>query len=263
MRGYGVRCCALADEETALVTRSHGLEHVVAADLRRRDRIGQVKLSRKYGVYHGGFRLWEVAQSLRVADAQVFLNANDRCHAIQRLGVKSATAVVMPNGISDVVLAAPPSGAVPTDGKITIAFIGSWIPRKGTATVVEMAKVLTRRNVPFRLRLLGTNTPDEMVLDSFDEASRSSVTVVRQFTPEELPALLEGAAVLLHPSWTEGFSLALVEGMAAGLAPVATRCGGATTVIQDGQSGVLWRMSRVTCSPLPSNGSRPTPSCSD
>jgi len=224
---------------TALVTRSHGLEHVLAADLRRRARIGQVRLSRKYPLYHGGFRLWEVARSLHVADAQVFLNAADRCHAIQRLGVAGSRAVVIPNGISDHVLALPPSGATSPKRWIELAFIGSWIPRKGTKGVVEMAQSLTRRNVPFRLRLLGTGAPDEVVLDSFDEGSRSSVTAVRQFAPGALPALLDGAAVLLHPSWTEGFSLALVEGMAAGLAPVATRSGGATTVIQHERSGLL------------------------
>jgi glycosyltransferase involved in cell wall biosynthesis len=224
---------------TALVTRSHGLEHVLAADLRRRARIGQVRLSRKYPLYHGGFRLWEVARSLRVADAQVFLNNADRCHAIQRLGVAGSRAVVIPNGISEHALSSPPSGVMPSDAAIELAFIGSWIPRKGTTGVVDMAQALTRRNVPFRLRLLGTGAPDEMVLDSFDEGSRRSVTVVRQFAPGALPALLDGAAVLLHPSWTEGFSLALVEAMAAGLAPVATRSGGATTVIQDGQSGLL------------------------
>lgn len=224
---------------TALVTRSHGLEHVLAADLRRRARIGQVRLSRKYPLYHGGFRLWEVAWSLRVADAQVFLNAADRSHAIQRLGVAGSRAMVIPNGISEHALASPPSRAISPDGAIELAFIGSWISRKGTEGVVEMARALTRRNVPFRLRLLGTGAPDEMVLDSFDEGSRRSVTVVRQFAPGALPTLLDGAAVLLHPSWTEGFSLALVEGMAAGLAPVATRCGGATTVIQHERSGLL------------------------
>ncbi|MDQ2665169.1 MAG: glycosyltransferase family 4 protein [Gemmatimonadota bacterium] len=224
---------------TALVTRSHGLEHVHAADLRRRARIGRLRLSMEYSLYHGGFRLWEVAQSLRVADAQVFLNHADRCHAIQRLGVRPSTAVVLPNGISEDALTSAPPAISTSDRPIELAFIGPWIPRKGAGAVVEMAQALSTRNVPFRLRLLGTGAPDAMVLGSFDDASRPRVSIVREFAPGTLPTLLEGAAVLLHPSWTEGFSLALVEGMAAGLAPVATRCGGATTVIQHERSGLL------------------------
>src|SRR6185503_10106743 len=65
------------------------------------------------------------------------------------------------------------------------------------------------------------------------------LTVTPRYDPSELPELLREAEVLLHPSWTEGFSLALVEGMACGLAPVATRSGGATAVIRNGETGVL------------------------
>lgn len=224
---------------TALVTRSHGLEHVLVADLRRRAAIGQVRLSRKYPLYHGGFRLWEVARSLRGADAQVFLNEADCEHAVHALGVTADTTVVMPNGLPERMLVSEPSGKIAREPGIALAFIGSWIPRKGTKAVVDMARALTTRNLPFHLRLLGTGTADDIVLSSFDAKSGGHVTVVRQFAPEELPMLLQGATVLLHPSWTEGFSLGLVEGMAAGLAPVATRSGGASTVIQHERSGLL------------------------
>jgi glycosyltransferase involved in cell wall biosynthesis len=221
------------------VTRAHGLEQVTSDDLRRRARAGELTLSRKYPLYHGGYRLWEVRRSLVGADAQIFLNEQDRDYAVQRLGVNATTAAVLPNGVADRLLDQPRVQPRVASSELMLAFIGSWIPRKGTRAITEVASALQSRGIAFSLRLLGTGVPCAEVLASFAPEVRGSIAVTPRYDPCELPTLLEGAEVLLHPSWTEGFSLALVEGMACGLAPVATRAGGATTVICDGLTGVL------------------------
>ena len=222
-----------------LVTRAHGLEQVTTEDLRRRARAGELTLSRKYSLYHGGYRLWEVRRSLVGADAQIFLNEPDRDYAVQRLGVRAATASVLPNGVADRLLDLPRVEPATTTNPVALAFVGSWIPRKGTRAMVAMASELRSRGVAFTLRLLGTGASEADVLSAFAPEVRDRITVTPRYDPAELPALLHGAEVLLHASWTEGFSLALVEGMACGLAPVASRAGGATTVIRDGATGIL------------------------
>ena len=224
---------------SALVTRSHGLEHVASDGLRRQASLGRLHLSVKYPIYHGGWRLWEVARSLRAADAQVFLNKEDLEYATQRLGVDSRAAVVLPHGIAPRMLGAAPIVEWDGRGPIELVFIGGWIPLKGKRELVEMARILAARNVSFRLRILGSGEPADAVLADFDDTIRSFVTVVPRFEPDALPTLIKGGIVFLHLSWTEGFGLALVEAMAAGLAPVATRSGVATTVIDDGRSGLL------------------------
>ena len=229
------------NERAALVTRAHGLEQVMAADLRRRARAGQVRLSWRYPLYHGGYRLWEVRRSLLASDAQVFLNEADRSFAADRLGVSEATSVVLPNGVADQLLDLPAVLPSSAEGPIALAFVGSWVARKGIDAVVEMASLLSARDVAFTLRLLGTGAREGDVLGAFAEAVRPWVSVTPRFEPDQLPALLDGAEVLLHPSWTEGFSLALVEGMACGLAPVATHSGGAATVVRDLETGLLMR----------------------
>lgn len=228
----------------SLVTRSHGLEHVAVDDLRRRARAHEVSLSRKFNLYHGGLRLWEVARSLRGADAQLFLNPLDRDYAVATLGVSRETAAVVPNGVDAALLAstrdvAPAPDAASTAGPIALAFIGSWIPRKGIASIAEACTALHRAGVSFTLRLLGTGASEAEVTAAFDPAVRPLLSVHPRYERAQLPALLDGAELLLHPSWTEGFSLALAEGMACGLAPLATRSGGATAIVRDGKTGLL------------------------
>ncbi len=222
----------------ALVVRAHGLEHTTSYDVRARAKRGQMELSWKYPLYHGGVRLWEVKQSLVHADAQVFLNEIDRDLAVNSLGVRMATSAVIPNALPDRMLGLePPEDHVRVS--IALAFIGNWVALKGTAALAEMVSTLHEHGVAFTLKLLGTGADAATVLSAFGPETRGNISVLPRYAPADLPTLLRGAEVLVHPSWTEGFSLGLVEGMASGLAPVATRAGGSTTVIDDGVTGLL------------------------
>ncbi len=82
--------------QSLIVFRSHGLEHVAVEQRRAAARLGELKLSWKYPLYHGGWRLREVAQSLRVADLGLFLNQADRDFAVSRLKVDPASAKSSP-----------------------------------------------------------------------------------------------------------------------------------------------------------------------
>lgn len=55
----------------------------------------------------------------------------------------------------------------------------------------------------------------------------------------DIRSLLEHAEMLVHPSHSEGFGLAILEAMALGRPVVATRCGGPEEVVEDGISGLL------------------------
>ena len=54
-----------------------------------------------------------------------------------------------------------------------------------------------------------------------------------------MPALLNAADLLVHPSLEEGFCNAIVEAMAAGLPVVATSVGGNPEAIVAGETGYL------------------------
>lgn len=224
----------------ALVTRSHGLEQVVAEQLRADAREGRAKLSWKYPLYHGGFRLWEVRQSLLLADQAVLLNERDAAHARERLGVPPDKLSVIPHGLDAAFLGLPaPGGPSDTAGPLRIAFVGTWIQRKGREDVVAVASALSAHAVPFTLSLLGTGVGEAEVLASFPAAVRERLRVVPRYVHTELPRLLAGEEVMLFPSHAEGFGMALVEAMACGLAPVSSPVGVAPQVVREGETGRL------------------------
>ena len=66
------------------------------------------------------------------------------------------------------------------------------------------------------------------------------VQFVGRVEPVNVPAFLTGFDVFLMPSRTEGLGLALIEAMAAGCVPVASRIRGVTDfVVSEGKSGFL------------------------
>jgi glycosyltransferase involved in cell wall biosynthesis len=56
---------------------------------------------------------------------------------------------------------------------------------------------------------------------------------------EDLPACLTALDIVAAVSQNEGFSLALVEAMAAGCAVIATRVGGMSEIVKDGVTGIF------------------------
>ena len=81
--------------------------------------------------------------------------------------------------------------------------------------------------------------PPGRVLADLPPSVHARVHVVPEYRHADLPALLAGHHVLVSASLAEGFSLALPEAMACGLAPVATSISGSREVIRDGKNGLL------------------------
>lgn len=221
----------------ALVTRAHGLEHVSHEGLRRAAREAGTGLGWRYPIYHGGLRLWEVRRSLVLADHCVMLNSIDRDWARDRLGVADDRLSVMPNAIA-AHFADAPEVSGPGDGPIRLAFVGNWIARKGKDVVAQVLERLLAEGTAFELTVLGVGE-GAPVTEELPAAAREHTTVIPRFRNEELPGLLAEQEVLLFPSRSEGSSVALIEAMACGLAPVATRVGANADVIEDGQSGFV------------------------
>jgi glycosyltransferase involved in cell wall biosynthesis len=220
-----------------LVTRSHGLEHRYWKETVGEAKESGAALRRRSRLYHGGFRLREVAASLRLADLCVFSNHDDLELAVARLGVARARATVRLNGLPAAFLGRSLPRAASRE--LRIAHIGSYAERKGARYVAgALAQILGRRD-GVRASFLGARVSPGRVLADLPATVRARVEVVPEYRRAELPSLIEGHHVLVSASLAEGFSLALPEAMACGLAPVATSIPGSREIIRDGENGLL------------------------
>jgi glycosyltransferase involved in cell wall biosynthesis len=222
----------------ALITRSHGLEHGCNQEIRSSLVARGRTVGWKFPIYWSGYREWEVRQSLLRADMNILLNDTDRDFACAELGVPASKIAVLPNGIAPEFLrTAEPRNS--DGGRLKLAFVGSWIDRKGISALVEALRLLEASRLDYQLTIYGARVAEDSVLNMFDSHLRDRVKVVVGYEHTLLPSLLADDEILMFPSRFEGFSLALTEGMACGLAPIATPVGGAIQLIVPGVNGLL------------------------
>jgi glycosyltransferase involved in cell wall biosynthesis len=237
--GDGWRLSPAKFRRSLLVFRSHGLEHTAAEQLRAAARLGEVKLSWKYPLYHGGWRLHEVALSLRRADLALFLNQADRDVAVSRLKIDPVRCEVVPNGLPASFLGQPVSAAPDPGAPVRIAMVGSFLQRKGFAYALGALGRLLARCQDLEVCFFGVGKGNSApIAAGLGGAGVDRVQIVESYAHEQLPALLGTFHVLLFPSLAEGFGMAALEAMACGLALITTSVGLAER-LRDGSEAMI------------------------
>ncbi len=220
-----------------LVARSHGLEHLARDAVVADARAGRSKLSWKYPLYHGGYRLWQVLQYLRMADLVLQLNEHDRRYAIERLGVRESRAVVVDNAVPDLFLGRRVEFRPPA--ALRIALIGGFLERKGIAFSVPALDHLLRANPLLKVTFLGAQVDSATIMAGFAAEVGDRIRIVARYVNDDLPVLLEDHHILLFASLSEGFPLAPLKAMACGLAPVVTDIPGIADRLRDGREALI------------------------
>ncbi|MEG5042331.1 MULTISPECIES: glycosyltransferase family 4 protein [unclassified Microcoleus] len=86
---------------------------------------------------------------------------------------------------------------------------------------------------------MGTGFLQAQVYADFEPSVHERIRVVPRYQYETLPELLRGHHIKLFPTLSEGFSVALMDAIACGLAPVITTTPGPMEVVRDGDNGIL------------------------
>ena len=235
---WGTLFRRFASNKPLLVTRSHGLEHMVHLEALEEAQRGNLHLSWKYPLYRGSILLWEVAASLRCADLIFLLNRQDLKYTTEVLGIPSERAIVALEGIPDEFLNLPFEPLSPETG-LRIACVGTYISRKGIDYSVPALNQVLVRHPQVSVSFLGTCCPVEQVLADFDPAVRDRVQVLPRFEHQTLPDLLKGFAIKLFTPLSEGFGKALIEAMACGLAAITTAAPGPLEMVRDGHDAIV------------------------
>lgn len=147
-----------------------------------------------------------------------------------RRGVPAAKLAVVPETATP--RTAPPSQR-PPHARPRILFVGQIDVRKGIAYLVEAFRVLDGRAT---LRLVGP--ADRQLLAKLSPLP-DGVEIVGPRSGERLAAEFRDADLFVLPSVEDGFGLAVVEAMAAGLPVIVSDHAGSADLVDDGRNGFV------------------------
>ena len=133
--------------------------------------------------------------------------------------------------------------------KPEILYLGRLERRKGVELLVRTAIPLLEERPELTLRLIGGDTETGPNLGSMRAHLKRLIPpilqgriVFEEARPrEQLPAAVQAATVCCFPSIWENYPYTCLGAMAAGAAVVASDAGGMAEMIEDGQSGLLFR----------------------
>lgn len=149
----------------------------------------------------------------------------DYVNSVLKLGSKC---VSIPYGLTKAQFAAFASAAVDCKDRLarkTVVFIGSWGPGKGSKDWPGIIRHLQACIPEVRLLFLGTSgyshASQGRIIQELDLLNSECISLVPRFSDDEFPQLLSQGTVAAFPSYVEGFPIAVLEQLAAGLPVVA------------------------------------------
>ncbi len=167
----------------------------------------------------------------RITDRFITVSEADREVGTRWRVARWSQVRVVHNGVPDVVPRASPG----VGGPPVIALVARMAPPKDHAL---MLSALAAVQAPFLLRLIGDG-PDRSALEAQARELGIADHIEWLGVRSDVPELLADAHIFALVSRQEGFSLAILEAMRAGLPVVASDVGGVTEAVRDGHNGIV------------------------
>jgi phosphatidylinositol alpha 1,6-mannosyltransferase len=126
------------------------------------------------------------------------------------------------------------------DKTMVVAFLGRLVMEKGLDVFADAIDGLVERNVKHQVLVIG----DGPAKDWFEQRIPDAIFIGQQ-VGDDLARSVASCDVLFNPSVTETFGNVTLESMACGLPVVAAAATGATSLVRDGETGMLVEPSDV------------------
>jgi len=198
------------------------------------------------GVKFHGYEMFQVAPDLkskiqqyllrpfvktlsRQADV-VFSYGGKITDIIRALDIPDKRIIEIPSGVEKELIST--SIATHQQPVRKFVFLGRYERRKGILELNEALKVLISEQLHFKFEFIGP-IPEEKKIVHPDITYYGEIRDAQQ-----IRLLLQQSDVLVCPSWSEGFPNVILEGMAAGLAIIATDVGAVSAMVST-QNGWL------------------------
>lgn len=106
-----------------------------------------------------------------------------------------------------------------------IGFVGTWLPKKGIASIKSEIPIILRKYPTYRLQLIGVGEA-EVILKQFPEDIHPQLEIIPFIKNKmELLAYYLKMRIFILPSKAESFGIVTIEAMASGCAVVASNIG--------------------------------------
>jgi glycosyltransferase involved in cell wall biosynthesis len=130
-------------------------------------------------------------------------------------------------------------------GRFQLLFVGSLIPRKGVADLLEAVRGAEFSET--RLTIVGEGYLEESLRRFIHtHGMEGRVTMRGTLTPEETAAVMRESDALCLPSYMEGRPNVVNEAMASGIAVVSTDVGGVPDMVIEEETALLFKPGDVT-----------------
>ncbi len=221
-----------------LVARSVGLYRLYdsfdqQARLRWPGRPGRLSTRLFYGTIARWFRRLSDA-AVRRADLVNLPNEEEKL-VLQREGITENALTVQPYGLSAERADAFARLAASVESRLDrpkICFLGMWSPRKGSRDWSEILRFIWQQVPHARFCFLGAMVDPETIRRDLGIEFSDRIEIVSQYSQDELPALLGDCTAGAFPSYVEGFGIAVLEQLAAGIPTVAFDVPGPREMLQ-------------------------------
>ena len=155
----------------------------------------------------------------------------------EALALPDAPILVLPNAVPH---PAPRAAAtLAAAGPLHLVFLGYLSARKGVPELLEALASPALAAMSWRATLAGGGPVDEFRARSVALGLSDRVSFPGWIDQPAASALCEAGDILVLPSHAEGLAMSVLEGLAHGLAVVATPVGAHAEVIEPEQSGLL------------------------
>lgn len=158
--------------------------------------------------------------------------------AVRDYGADPKRLFTVPFGANLATLPDPKARPCDMDETCRLLFIGVDWNRKGGSLAVDTLRKIQQAGVKAELHVVGCVPPSDVHGPGIHVHGRlrKSIASERQL----LERLFQTAAFLIVPSRQEAYGIVFCEASAYGIPSLATRTGGITTSVQDGENGFLF-----------------------
>lgn len=124
---------------------------------------------------------------------------------------------------------------------VRVLFCGQMIARKGVDLLLQATEALVRKDLSFRLLLVGREAELPGMLAAVSSGARERIEYLGFRAPADLPAVFAEADIFVLPSRYDGWGVVVNQAIGAGLPVICSDAvGAARSLVRPGQNGTIF-----------------------